>query len=126
MSNPTRGTLNLSIGLRLNSCNPSFVWSDDSRYLAVPWYFSRLRVFRRQRMAIVDLALRRVLVSAQTAYYFQPESFCEGVLDATREPFHNPEKVHWRIPGDLRGFKELRAEWGSPNARKAKPQSEGS
>jgi hypothetical protein len=111
MGNPTRGTLNLSIGLRLESCNPSFVWSDDSRYLAVPWYFSRWHVFRRQRMAVVDLTARRVLVSPDTACYFQPESFCEGVLTATREPTGKAERVRWRVPDDLGSFKELRAEW---------------
>ena len=65
MSNPTRGTLTLSTGLRLDSCNPSFVWSDDSRYLAVPWYFVRLGIFRRQRIAIVDVSSRRVFVSSR-------------------------------------------------------------
>ena len=41
MGNPTCGTLRLSTGLELERCNPSFIWSDDSRYLAVPRYFNR-------------------------------------------------------------------------------------
>jgi hypothetical protein len=36
MGNPTIGTLNLSNGIGIANCNPSFVWSEDSRYLAVP------------------------------------------------------------------------------------------
>jgi hypothetical protein len=119
MSNPTRGTLRLSTGLRLDGCNPSFIWSDDSRYLAVPWYFLRWHVFRRQRMAVVDLIGRRVVVSPETAFYFQPESFCAGVLTATREPAQRGDRVCWRVPEDLVNFKELRSEWDTPNAEKA-------
>ena len=34
MSNPTAGLLELSTGMTVPNCNPGFVWSDDSRYLA--------------------------------------------------------------------------------------------
>ena len=33
MGNPTIGTLELSNGFELAGCNPSFIWSDDSKYL---------------------------------------------------------------------------------------------
>ena len=111
MSNPTRGVLTLTTGLRLEDCNPSFVWSDDSRYLAVPRYFFRMRLFRRQRMAVIDVVARRVFVSPETAFYFQPDSFTGGELIATSEPFGQAEQVRWRIPDALSGFKELRVEW---------------
>jgi len=106
MGNPTRGTLVLSTGLRLDGCNPSFVWSDDSRYLAVPRYVAYLGLFRRQRMAIVDVLTERVFLSAETTVCFQPESFSEGVLIATREPTRRPSQVSWRIPDELARFEE--------------------
>jgi hypothetical protein len=118
MSNPTRGTLTLSTGLRLDGCNPSFVWSNDSRYLAVPRYFVRLGLFRRQRMAIVDVSARRVFVSPETAFYFQPESFRGGVLIATREPTRKAAQVRWLIPDDLGRFQELCSEWNALDATK--------
>jgi hypothetical protein len=111
MSNPTSGTLTLSTGLRLDRCNPSFVWSDDSRYLAVPRYFQRLGLLRRQRLAVIDVVERRVVASPQIACYFQPESFSEGLLVATREPFRSAESVSWRVPEDLADFRLVRTAW---------------
>jgi hypothetical protein len=104
MSNPTSGTLRLSIGLELDQCNPSFIWSDDSRYLAVPRYFVRFGFFRRQRIIIIDAAERKAFASPETAYYFQPESFAAGLLVVTREPARAATRVSWRIPGDLEQF----------------------
>jgi hypothetical protein len=33
---PTSGILKLSNGLTFDGCNPSAVWSDDSKFLAIP------------------------------------------------------------------------------------------
>src|SRR5215217_5675959 len=63
MSNPTVGTLTTSNGLELPHCNPAFIWSDDSRYLAVPQWHRRFGLFLRQRLAIVDVVARTVYVS---------------------------------------------------------------
>jgi hypothetical protein len=49
MGNPTSGLLCVTGGPHIDKCNPSFIWSDDSRYLAVPQYF---RFFGRQRVLI--------------------------------------------------------------------------
>jgi len=114
MSNPTYGTLRLASGLELDDCNPSFIWSDDSRYLAVPRYFKRFGLFRRQRLAIVDTVERRVLVSPEIACYFQPDSFSDGVLVVLKEPFGAATRVTWDIPGHLGGFEAVDVQWGSP------------
>jgi hypothetical protein len=109
MSNPTMGTLRLSSGLELEGCNPSFIWSDDSRYLAVPMYFRRFGLFRRQRLAIVDAVGRRVLVSPEIACYFQPDSFTDGVLVVIKEPFGSATRVTWEIPAQLDEFEMIEA-----------------
>ena len=115
MSNPTMGTLRLSSGLDLEGCNPSFIWSDDSRYLAVPIYFRRFGLFRRQRLAIVDTVEQRVVASPETACYFQPESFTEGILVVVKEPFGSAKRVRWSIPGQFQRFKEVAVNWaGTP------------
>lgn len=107
MGNPTIGTLEVSTGLALERCNPSFLWSHDSRYLAVPRYVLRFGLFRRQRMVVIDVVERIALASPELAFYFQPESFAEGVLVATKEPFHTATRVSWRIPEALAGFEEI-------------------
>ena len=107
MGNPTSGLLCVSTGLHIERCNPSFLWSHDSRYLAVPRYVHRFGLFRRQRMVVVDVVERRGFASPETAFYFQPESFAEGILTATKEPFHSATLVTWRIPETLAGFEEV-------------------
>ena len=111
MSNPTMGTLRLSSGLELENCNPSFIWSDDSRYLAVPRYFLRFSLFRRQRLAIIDTEKRRVALSPETACYFQPDSFADGILVALREPFGAATPVTWDIPDQFSTFKPIAVNW---------------
>ena len=110
MGNPTRGTLTLSTGLQLADCNPSFIWSDDSRYLAVPRYFFRFGLLRRQRLAVIDVVQRRVVLSRETAAYFQPESFTGGVLVVVKEPFRSAARSSWRVPKDLAAFELVRAD----------------
>jgi hypothetical protein len=104
MSRPTSGRLTVSASVELDRCNPSFVWSDDSRYLAVPQWFQRFGVLRRQRMVVIDVAGRSAVASPEMARYFQPESFSGGVLVATKDPFGGARRVRWQIPDDLRRF----------------------
>ena len=111
MGNPTLGALRLSAGLVLERCNPSYIWSEDSRYLAVPRYFFRLGLFRRQRMIVIDTLMRLIHASTEIAYYFQPESFSRGQLVATKNPFGAAEQIDWDIPADLGSFKPVAAAW---------------
>lgn len=125
MGNPTMGVLRLSAGLVLERCNPSFVWSEDSRYLAVPRYYSRLGLFRRQRMIVIDTRLRRIHASNETAYYFQPESFSRGRLLATKNPFGAAEQVGWDIPADLGLFKSVTTAWDDTVEQRHATESAG-
>jgi len=93
MGNPTSGLLCVTSGPHIETCNPSFVWSDDSRYLAVPQYFG---FFGRQRVLILSFEEKRVYASKERAWYFQPESFSGGQLVVTINPFRSP-----RSHGDL-------------------------
>jgi len=104
MSGPTVGTLRISSGLVLERCNPSFVWSDDSRYLAVPQYFHRWGVLRVQRLVVVDVIARRGLASPETAWLFQLESFSSGALVVTKEPLSRRTRLTWGVPEDLAQF----------------------
>ena len=54
MGGPTAGQLRLSNGIELDSCNPSIVWSEDSRYLAVPQWSAG----RTQRLVVIDVPQR--------------------------------------------------------------------
>ena len=84
MSAPTLGTLSVSCELHIERCSPSFVWSDDSRFLAVPQYFLKFGWLRRQRLLVIAFHERRVYASRASTSYFQPECFVGGYLVVTR------------------------------------------
>jgi hypothetical protein len=98
MSNPTSGLLCVTGGPHLERCNPSFVWSDDSRYLAVPQFHG---FFARQRILIVVFEQKCVFASRERASYFQPESFSVGQLIVTINPFRSARVMNFEIPSEL-------------------------
>ena len=100
MGNPTSGIICVSNGLHIEACNPSFIWSDDSRFLAVPKFIKKLG-FRRQRLIVIDFEKKAVYASKRTAWYYQPESFSAGRLVVTRNPFGRERQLKFEIPGDF-------------------------
>jgi hypothetical protein len=113
MSNPTVGTLRMSDGLQLPICNPAFIWSDDSRFLTVPQWRRRFGLFRRQRLAIVDVVARTVYVSRFTYWLLLPTTFQGGRLEVL---VSDPLGISWRwrerplmltVPAALSSFKKL-------------------
>lgn len=111
MGNPTSGTLQISAGIEIENCNPSFLWSDDSRYLVVPQFFTQFIFFRKQRLLIIDVQNRTIFAAPITTYYFQPASFSGGRLVVTKNPTRFGEEVTWDIPEDLRQFKHVNMRW---------------
>lgn len=106
MGNPTSGLLCVTGGPHLDRCNPSFLWSQDSRYLAVPQYHG---FFGRQRMLIVAFEEKRVFASKQREWYFQPESFSGEELIVKINPFKSERVATFRIPSELAArFNRLR------------------
>ncbi len=101
MSAPTFGILCVSNGLHVERCNPSFVWSDDSRYLAVPQFYMRLGLIKRQRLIVIDFQRPFVHISKSSEYFYQPESFAGGELIVSINPAHGKRQVTFRIPDDL-------------------------
>jgi hypothetical protein len=113
MSNPTVGTLRTSDGMELTQCSPAFVWSDDSRFLAVPKWCRRFGIFLRQRLAIVDVVERAVFLSRFTHWLLLPTAFEGGKLEVL---VSNPCGISWpwrdrpltiAVPPDLATFTRL-------------------
>ena len=109
MSAPTRGALHVSNGIVVEQCNPSFVWSDDSRYLAVPLWEYRLGWFRGQRLLILDMATNQLFRSRWYRSNLQPESFSSGTLEVTVNPHarrtKSPRILVFGIPEALTKFR---------------------
>lgn len=108
MGNPTYGTLKLSNGISLPNCNPSFIWSDDSVYLAVPqfttnWFWGA----GKQRLVIIDVTGNIGWHSHKIASYIQPETFRGGELTVTLNPSSKARILTYSIPKDLGTFSTM-------------------
>jgi hypothetical protein len=89
MGAPVSGTLTLSNGMEIRRCNGSFVWAEDSRYLAVPqWTKSRM-----QRLVVVDLPRRRACYAGGEFSVLELHSFEHGVVAGIDSPVHRPTPV---------------------------------
>ncbi|WP_146462586.1 hypothetical protein [Rubripirellula tenax] len=98
MSNPTVGTLKMTTGLEVPRCSPAFLWSDDSRYLAVPQWIRRLGLFLRQRLLIVDANAEKVFASRFTYWLIDPKNFCDGRLELA---ISSSSGINWMRPERL-------------------------
>lgn len=58
MGSPNHGTLCVSAGVHVQHCSPTFLWSDDSRYLAVPQFVHGFRRGLRQHLSVLDVVER--------------------------------------------------------------------
>lgn len=108
MSNPTIGLLVFSNGIKIEKCNPSFIWSDDSRYLAVPqysknWFYG----IGKQRLLLVDILENILYQSGKLAYYIQPDKFCEGILIVTIEPARKARTITYEVDDIIKTFSKI-------------------
>lgn len=88
MGAPTRGTLFLSTGLVLEDCNPSMIWSDDSRYLAVPRWEGG-----SQRLAVIDTSTQQVRESNSLYRVLELTSFSGGIIGGLDSPVYRPQPI---------------------------------
>lgn len=86
---PVSGTWTLSIGLALEHCGSSAVFSDDGRWFAAPvWLaeyeyrreFKRLTAVYGQQVVVVELATRQLFKLAPRYRVVELDSFRDGLV----------------------------------------------
>lgn len=111
MGNPTSGILQLPDGRSIPNYSPSFLWSDDSRYLSVPQWRYVLGLQVRQRILVVDTRDQCLFASRPLGWWLQPISFERGTLAVEANPTRRSRRVIvYRIPADLATFSRLRGQ----------------
>ena len=96
-------------GLEIEKCNPSFVWSDDSKYLAVAQYTSNwFGGSGKQKLLIINVLENNAWRSPKLAYYVQPESFKDGIVSVTISPFHKPQTRQFSMETIEQNFEFLK------------------
>lgn len=108
MGNPTIGTLILSTGVEIENCNPSFIWSDNSKYLAVPQYtFNRFWGRGKQKLLVINVIESSAWLSPKLAHYMQPKTFRGGKVTVTLNPFHKPKDKEFSVEPMEKKFRFL-------------------
>jgi hypothetical protein len=85
---PTFGELKISNGQSAHNCNPSILWSDDSRYLAVPQWFESF-----QRLLLIDTKLAKKILAPETYEVLELHSFDKGIVEGVDSPIYQPKKI---------------------------------
>ena len=86
---PTHGTLVLSNGMTFEGCNPSAVWSDDSKYLAVPQW---VRV-QGQRLLVISMEEQTVGYPSEVFSVLELHSFSGGKIKGVDSPIYHPREI---------------------------------
>jgi hypothetical protein len=86
---PTYGRVVLSNGITFESCNASFVWSDDSKYLAVPQWTR----YREQRLLLINAESRTSELLPEVFQVLELHTFKDGVVEGIDSPVYKPKRV---------------------------------
>jgi hypothetical protein len=86
---PTYGVVTLSNGMTFDGCNASFVWSTDSKYLAVPQWTH----YREQRLLVINVEDQTFELLPEIFQVLELHSFQEGVVEGIDSPVYKPKLV---------------------------------
>lgn len=86
---PTYGTLKLSNGLTFKGCNPSAVWSDDSKFLAIPQWTA----VQRQQILVISVEQASVGYAPDIFSVLELHSFSRGKIKGIDSPIYKPREI---------------------------------
>ncbi|HEY6331849.1 MAG TPA: hypothetical protein VI756_21155 [Blastocatellia bacterium] len=89
MGGPVSGTLRLSNGFAVDSCNTSMIWSDDSKYLAVPQW----TLGRQQRLLVISVHDRILGYAPEIYGVLELRFFSSGVIEGIDSPAFRPKQI---------------------------------
>lgn len=105
MSGPTKGTLIIEGLFQIPDCSPTFVWSNDSQYLAVPQWKYWFR--RRERLLILDVSDETIYASRSIYPLLILNDFDDGILTGTDSPVWKPKEVKISVHEALTEYKRI-------------------
>ena len=90
---PTYGKVIVSNGMTFDSCNPSFVWSADSKYLAIPKWTH----YREQRLLLVNAEHRTGELLPDVFQVLELHSFAGGTIEGIDSPVFKPRRISIKV-----------------------------
>ena len=103
---PTTGTLVLSNGLTFEGCNPSAVWSEDSKFLAVPQWTT----VPHQRLLVISIERKTVGYPRELFSLLELHSFSGGRIKGVDSPAYKPREIEVDL-NDVRWKDSERTFW---------------
>jgi hypothetical protein len=89
MGGPLAGNLIISNGQTIHDCGSSFVWSDDSNFIAVPIWGDR----RSQRLGIFKINTGELKMYGRKFRVLEINSFSNNLVSAKDSPIHKPTDI---------------------------------
>ena len=88
---PTIGLFELSNGMKIESCNPSFVWSDCSNFVAVPQWRKKF-LATVERILVIDVVERTAIASTKTFDVVELKKFSGHLISGLDSPLRNSKE----------------------------------
>ena len=82
MGAPTSGTLVINNEIKISSCNPSAVWSSNSRYLAIPQWTDK----KMQKLIVIDAKTGKLTISNKTFNVLVLNRFEDNIINGIDSP----------------------------------------
>lgn len=103
---PTHGTLKLSNGMTFDGCNPAGVWSDDSKFLAIPQWNGA----GRQRILVISIDRAAFAYTPTKFSVLELHSFSAGRIRGIDSPVYKPREIEIDL-SELRWSDETLTFW---------------
>jgi len=91
MSGPTYGKLFIEDIFRIENCSPTFIWSNDSRYLAVAQWCGVLT--KKEKLLVLDINQKKIYSSKKKFKLLILNNFVNGIITMTQSPLWKPREV---------------------------------
>jgi len=105
MAGPTKGNLIIKNVFQIPDCSPTFVWSNDSQYLAVPQWKYWFR--RRERLLILDANKKTIHASRSIYQLLILNDFVDGILTGIDSPVWKPKEIKVSVREALAKYKRI-------------------
>jgi len=106
MAGPTKGILIIEGLFQIPDCSPTFVWSNDSQYLAVPQWKYWFR--RRERLLILDANEKSIHASRSIYQLLILNDFDDGILTGIDSSLWKPKQVKVSVCEALAKYKRIK------------------
>jgi len=103
MSGPTYGKLFVGKDFRIENCSPTFAWSADSRYIAIPQWQGFWR--RKEKILVLDMLEKKIYESREKYKLLIVDGFVNEEFLITESPIRKKKKLKISLRNVIETYK---------------------